>query len=372
MSKGQKQYKSKLTGHTDAIVNLYSVEGEAGTILASISCDGNLRVWDCLNKKVMEKKYLRRFQDDIDEDGNLISKKMYASEYIDKACFNAKTVFCTYPDGSIYAWNMKSGELIYTFKGHDDRITDILMINNSTFATCSYDQTVVIWDSLNGISTHVYKFNDPIKQMVLIKNFQYLLVGQNEVSIIDMNKSQIIYGIIFEDHTITSICATEKLFQFADNFSHLYSIKTEDFQPLGIHATAKYREEFVDKQPKKLSHIAHKSRIIKIENYKDYIFTLSDDKTVKVWSYPDMQLLDELIGHLNGVNAMDIAARHIYTGSYDHTIRSWSYDEMVERIEERKKFSIEQFYSMKSEKYKGFLANKKKRRKGKGMKKKNK
>ena len=371
MSKGQKQYKSKLSGHTDAIVNIYIVYGETGSTLASISCDGNLRVWDCLNKRVDEKKYLRRFPEDQDEDGNLIVKKLYASEYIDKACFNAKTVFCTYPDGSIYAWNMKEGELLYTFKGHDEKITDIIMVNDSTFATCSYDCTVVIWDSLKGVSTHVFKFKDTVKQMILIKNFLYQLVGQNEVSIIDQNKSTIIYGVIFEDHTITAICATEKLFQFADNSAHLYSIKTEEFQPLGIHATAQFRAEFVDKQPKKLAHIAHRSRIIKIVHYKDYIFTLSDDKTVKVWSYPDMELLDELIGHLNGVNAMDIAAGHIYTGSFDHTIRSWSYTEMVERIEERKKFAHEQFYSMKAEKYKGYLANKKKKKKGRrGMKKK--
>ena len=40
-------------------------------------------------------------------------------------------------------------------------------------------------------------------------------------------------------------------------------------------------------------------------------------------------------------------------------------------VEERKKFAHEQFYSMKAEKYKGYLANKKRKKKGRrGMKKK--
>jgi WD40 repeat protein len=204
--------------------------------------------------------------------------------------------------------------------------------------------------------------------MVLNKNFLFLLIGSNEVSIIDLKKSTIVYGIIFEDHTISTICSTEKIFLFADAFSHIYSIKTEDFPPLSLTATTQFREEFLDKHPKKSCHIGHKGMVVKIEHFKDYLFSLSDDKTVKVWSYPDMVLLDELTGHLNGICSIAFAGQHIYTGSYDHTIRSWDYNEMIERISERKIMMGEHFYSMRGEKYKGFLENKKKKKK-KGMKK---
>lgn len=216
-------------GHSDAVCDLFSFAGEMGGLLVSISCDGHLRVWDLVSEK-FEKKFLRRFPDEYDEEGNV--KRMNTLDFIDHAGFTDKIIYCTYPDGAIYAWNMKSGELVYTFQGHDDKITAIIMINATTFATCSYDNTVVIWDSLNGVSTHVFKFENPVKHMVLNKNFLFLLIGSNEVSIIDLKKNVIVYGIIFEDHTISTICSTEKIFLFADAFSHIYSIKTEDFPPL--------------------------------------------------------------------------------------------------------------------------------------------
>ena len=97
----------------------------------------------------------------------------------------------------------------------------------------------------------------------------------NEVSIIDLDKYAIIYGIVFVDHTITNILATEKLFLFADSNFHIWSIKTEDFAPLGLYATQQHREEFTPQDPKKTNYIAHKNRILKLHHYKDYIFSIN-------------------------------------------------------------------------------------------------
>lgn len=139
MSKGLKLYKKKLMGHSDAVCDLFSFAGEMGGLLVSISCDGHLRVWDLVSEK-FEKKFLRRFPDEFDEEGTV--KRLHTMDFIDHAGFTEKIIYCTYPDGTIYAWNMKSGELVYTFQGHDDKITAIIIINSTTFATCSYDHTV--------------------------------------------------------------------------------------------------------------------------------------------------------------------------------------------------------------------------------------
>jgi len=184
------------------------------------------------------------------------------------------------------------------------------------------------------------------------KGFLYVILGTSELNIIHLKNNTVEFGIIFEDHVITSILVTDKLFLFADNFNHIYTIK---------------REELYTENPKKERHIGHLNRVVKMVSQKQYIFTCSDDKTVKVWSHPDMELLDELTGHQNGIRSIAFANNHIYTGSYDYSIRSWDYFEMDERINERKKMKVEQFYSIKAEKYKGYLDNKKKRRRG-GMK----
>ena len=43
---------------------------------------------------------------------------------------------------------MKSGELIYKYQGHEDKVSGMEWIDPNTFASCSYDQTLVFWDCL--------------------------------------------------------------------------------------------------------------------------------------------------------------------------------------------------------------------------------
>ena len=112
--------------------------------------------------------------------------------------------------------------------------------------------------------------------------------------------------------------------------------------------------------------------ILKMVHHKDFIFSLSDDKRVLVWSHPNMELVDELYGHKDGVTSICFANNCIYTGSYDNSIRSWDYADMVNRIKERKNMQAELFYSLRMNPYMLFMEKKKKKRKGgmkKGMKK---
>lgn len=67
---------------------------------------------------------------------------------VESCIFNQKTVFCGYSDGAIYAWNMKSGDLIYKYQGHEDKVSGMEWIDPNQFTSCSYDQTLVFWDCL--------------------------------------------------------------------------------------------------------------------------------------------------------------------------------------------------------------------------------
>ena len=41
---------------------------------------------------------------------------------------------------------IKTGELVYEFEGHTEKITEILLISPSEMISCSYDKTIRVWD----------------------------------------------------------------------------------------------------------------------------------------------------------------------------------------------------------------------------------
>lgn len=53
----------------------------------------------------------------------------------------------------------------------------MLYINPTTFATGSYDQTLVIWDSLLCVSSHVFKFDESIRHTEKLDNKVYIITG---------------------------------------------------------------------------------------------------------------------------------------------------------------------------------------------------
>lgn len=144
-------YKDKLFGHNESICGIYSPSGEKGGILVTVSKDGCLRGWDVFERKKISKIYLQREPSDSEhkKEEPSTTKQSFDSLNVLECCiFNQKTVFCGYSDGSIFAWNMKTGECVYKYQGHEDKVTGIEWVDPNCFATCSYDQTIVFWDSL--------------------------------------------------------------------------------------------------------------------------------------------------------------------------------------------------------------------------------
>ncbi len=125
-------YKDKLFGHNGSICGIFSPGGDKGGILVTVSKDGCLRGWDVFERKKISKLYLHKDGGESSLEETSGGKKAGAFDPLNvlECCiFNQKTVFCGYSDGSIYAWNMKGGELIYKFQGHEDKVTGIEWID---------------------------------------------------------------------------------------------------------------------------------------------------------------------------------------------------------------------------------------------------
>ncbi len=76
-----------------------------------------------------------------------------------------------------------------------------------------------------------------------------------------------------------------------------------------------------------------------------------------------------MVGHEDGITALEFADSNLYSGSYDHSIRSWDLKEMHNRIRERIKMFAEDIWSHKYEAWYNTLYKKKKKKGKKGKKK---
>lgn len=80
-----------------------------------------------------------------------------------------------------------------------------------------------------------------------------------------------------------------------------------------------------------------------------------------------VKLVEEFMGHKDGVTCFEFCDKMLYSGSYDHSIRSWDLQEMVKRIWDRRMMLKEELWSKKLEAYLA-IKNKGKKKGKKGKK----
>ena len=209
-----KQYKDKLKGHPLSIVGIYSPEGEKGGQIFSLSQDGCLRAWNVYERRKLKKLYLKRSADkDIDSkdasQSQVGDKQAFDPlDVIESCMFNKATVFCGYSDGSIYAWNMNTGTLIYQFQGHEDKVSALEWLDPNSFASSSYDQTIVFWDTQNGSPLSIIKLEHEINAMSKEGDTLFAISNYNQLNLISTKTSEIFRTVLFADSNINAIHAT--------------------------------------------------------------------------------------------------------------------------------------------------------------------
>jgi WD40 repeat protein len=96
-----------------------------------------------------------------------------------------------------------------------------------------------------------------------------------------------------------------------------------------------------------------------------WLFSGSDDNTVRIWDISTTKCLEELQGHKNGIQTITFANNDLFTGSYDNYIICWSLTEIEEKIRETQAMMAEDLRSKKFEAFEGYMESKGKRKKGK-------
>lgn len=99
--------------------------------------------------------------------------------------------------------------------------------------------------------------------------------------------------------------------------------------------------------------------------FDNYLYTYSDDRTIKVWNLNTNKCLETFTGHNDAVSSIEFSNNMLYSGSLDHYIRSWDLDEMHLRIRERAFMNQCDIESMRMEVYERTINARSKKKKGK-------
>ena len=118
--------------------------------------------------------------------------------------------------------------------------------------------------------------------------------------------------------------------------------------------------------------MGHKDWVLGLYFHNDLLYSVSYDKTIRVWNLETTRCVEEFCGHEDGVVCLEFANGMMYSGSHDHSIRSWDIQEMEMRIAEKAAMMYEDIQTRKIETYFRVLAKRRgkkgKRGKGKGKK----
>jgi WD40 repeat protein len=126
-----------LMGHTHPIKAVAFTPD--GKLLASVSNDGTVRLWD-VAKGTQQQSFIHRKPDDVDD-------SVYSVLFIERG----KVVIAGNGDGTISYWGVDSGKEVRILHGHTGAVFSLTLSRDGrTLASGSYDHTVKLWDVKTG------------------------------------------------------------------------------------------------------------------------------------------------------------------------------------------------------------------------------
>jgi WD40 repeat protein len=278
-------------------------------MIATGSYDKTIKIWTLNDdQQILEKT--------IQEQGKVFSLLEFENNMllsaIDKTPDDVQEITqISKDDIVIRLWDLNNPnqKSLFDFKGHSLRVNALVKCNDKFFASCSNDNTIIIWDYVfKNIRSTLQGHTDCILCMILLNNGK-LCSGSADttIKIWDWENENCENTLTGHNHWVK--CLTQLSNDYIISGSQDNIIKIWD----NYRDIAELRE-----------HTRSVRSICQIGN-TNYIATASFDHTIKIWDVNKNTSVQTLQGHSSSViNIIYHSNGYLISSSNDKTLKIWS------------------------------------------------
>jgi len=210
-------------------------------------------------------------------------------------------MYAGFGDGLIMQWEIskiiedKKSQPIRPLIGHINKINHMLFENNTLFSA-SQDCTLRLWNVDSEVCIRIFKFQDPIMYTCYHAEYNFLFTGcwDKQVRAIDLKTGEIDRAFVASKDAVKCL--------------HLYD------KWLFVGGMDPVIRAFDLTSGNVVTYEGHSSWVMQMKVWASvndqgdikhqWLFSSSDDGTIRVWDIKTQLCLDELIGHKSGVTCM--------------------------------------------------------------------
>jgi WD40 repeat protein/serine/threonine protein kinase len=274
-----------------------------GSLLASASKDGTIRLWDVHSGKELRTlpgHLLRIFRIAFSPDGTRLAAP----------CL----------DNTICLWNVATGKNVLTLRGHTDIVVSVAMSpDGSRLASASADKSIKVWDLATGQAVLTLQGHTDLccDTGFSLDGKRIISTGQDQrIRIWDAITGDPVATLDNHSGWVTHLAISPSGERFA-TASHDATVRVWDLAG---------REEHVLK--------GHSSGVNAVAFSPDgkHVASASMDQTIKVWDLATGQVIVTHKGHVNAATNViySIDGSRLVSASMDRTIRVWDATESPE------------------------------------------
>ena len=238
--------------------------------------------------------------------------------------FEKNIILAGTSNNNISLWNIDSKENRHNIlSGHKLKVNSIVKCNNEFFASCSDDETIIIWDfSQKKKIRNIHAHNDLVLCLILLKNGNLCSGGADFlIKFWNWNNGEFLYQ--YSAHKDCVKC--------------LYQLKDETLLSGSKDLTIKIwtindNGNNNDNDNHDTLH-GHKHQINTLCPINDnYIASGSDDGTIKIWDLYNLKECQTLSSHSSNVSCIiKLNNNNLISCSEDQTIKIWKQSQILEK-----------------------------------------
>ncbi len=278
--------------------------------LASGSDDASIIIWEC--DEFTEERSIKAHTDTI----NCL-----------KFDNNGKYLASCSSDLSIKIWNFDTMTVFRTLNGHEHTVSCVEFTPDGNFLySASRDHMIKYWDINSGNCKNTLKGHEEWVRSISLNNKGDLLASSSDdekIFIWQTNANTVQHELYGHSNKIECV-------YFLKNEKAIYSVYTSDYasaNKLGVNEEEKEDNKPKDELAKINEKILKKQELLKAKDKvnKEYLFSASRDKSIKLWDAIGGVCIFTFTGHDNWVRALSEHpnGKFVVSCSDDKSIRLW-------------------------------------------------